>query len=56
MMIRGKKRNRMLVLVVYLKTTIEESGYDVRNVSDGHAHFVLIWRKISFVRLVRDKD
>jgi len=27
----------------------------VRNVSDGRTHFVLVWRKILFVRLVRDK-
>jgi hypothetical protein len=45
----------MLVLVVYLKTTIEKSGYDMRNISDGCAYFVLIWRNILFVRLVSDK-
>jgi hypothetical protein len=42
-------------LVVFLKTAMEKSGYDVRNVSDGRTHFVLIWRKILFVSLVRDK-
>jgi hypothetical protein len=45
----------MMVVVVNLKTTIEKSGYGMQNVSDGRAHFVLIWRKILFVRLVRDK-
>jgi hypothetical protein len=52
-------RNKTLilctVLVVPLKTTLEKSGYSVRNVSDGHTHFVLVWRKILFVSLVRDK-
>jgi len=43
------------VLVVSLKTTVEKTRYDVRNVSDGRTHFVLVWRKISFVSLVRDK-
>ena len=43
------------VLVVSLKTTIEKNGYDVRNVSDGRIHFVLVWRKILFVSLVKDK-
>ena len=33
----------------------KEIGYDVRNVSDGRTHFVLVWRKILFVSLVRDK-
>jgi hypothetical protein len=41
-------------LVVFLKTTMEKTGYDVRNVSDGLTHFVLVWRKILFVSLVRD--
>jgi hypothetical protein len=27
----------------------------VRNVSDGRTHFVLVWRKILFLSLVRDK-
>jgi hypothetical protein len=40
--------------VVFLKTTMEKTGYDVQNVSDGRAH-VLVWRKILFVSLVRDK-
>jgi len=43
------------VLVVSLKTTMEKTRYDVRNVSDGRTHFVLVWRKILFVSLVRDK-
>jgi hypothetical protein len=43
------------VLVVSLKTTKEKNGYDVRNISDGRTRFVLVWRKILFVRLVRDK-
>ena len=43
------------VLVVSLKTTMEKTGYDVRNVSDGRTHFVLVWRKILFENLVRDK-
>ena len=43
------------VLVISLKTTIEKPGYDVQNVSDGCTHFVLLWRKILFVSLVRYK-
>ena len=43
------------VLVVSLKTTMEKTRYDVRNVSDGRTHFVLVWRKILFVSLVKDK-
>jgi len=43
------------VLVVSLKTTVEKTRYDVRNVSDARIHFVLVWRKSSFVSLVRDK-
>jgi len=54
--IRRKKRNKTLivctVLVVSLKTTMEKSGYDVRNISDGRTYFVLVWRKILFVKLV----
>jgi hypothetical protein len=42
-------------LVVFLKTTIEKTGYYVRNVSDGRTQFVLVWREILFVSLVRDK-
>ena len=44
------------VLVVSLKTTMEKTRYDVRNVSDGCTHFVMVWRKILFVSLVRDKQ
>ena len=43
------------VLVVSLKTTKEKNGYYVQNISDGRTRFVLIWRKIVFVNLVRDK-
>jgi len=43
------------VLVVSLKTTVEKTRYDVRNVSDGRTHFVLVRRKSLFVSLVRDK-
>jgi hypothetical protein len=43
------------VLVVSLWTTKKKTGYDVRNVSDGRTHFVLVRRKILFVSLVRDK-
>ena len=43
------------VLVVSLKTTMEKSGYDVRNISDGRTYFVLVWRKILYVKLVGDK-
>jgi len=32
-----------------------EIGYDVRNISDGPTHYVLVWRRILFVSLVRDK-
>jgi len=46
-------RNKTLivcsVLVVSLKTTMEKTRYDVRNVSDGRTHFVLVWRKILLV-------
>jgi len=52
-------RNRTLivcsVLVVSLKTTIEKTRYDVRNVSDGRTHCMLVWRKILFVSLVSNK-
>jgi len=34
---------------------MEKTRYDVRNVSDGRTHFVLLWRKNLFVRLVRNK-
>jgi hypothetical protein len=44
-----------LVLVISIKTTMEKTGYDVRNVSDGRTHFMLVWRKIWFVSLVRHK-
>ena len=57
---RKKVRNKTLivcsVLVVSLKITMENTRYDVRNVSDGPTHFVLLWKKILFVRLVRDKQ
>ena len=43
------------VLVVSLETTVEKTRFDVRNVSDGRTHFVLVWRKSLFVSLVRDK-
>jgi hypothetical protein len=43
------------VLVITLKTTMEKTRYDVQNVSDGRTHFLLVWRKILFVSLVRDK-
>ena len=43
------------VLVVSLKTTMEKTRYDVLNASDGRTHFVLVWRKILFVSLFRDK-
>jgi len=43
------------VLVVSLKTTIEKTRYDVRNVSDGRTHCMLVWRKILFVSLVSNK-
>jgi len=32
-----------------------KNGYEVQNISDGHMHFILVWRKILFVSLVRDK-
>jgi len=54
-----KKMNKTLiarsVLVVSLKTTMYKSRQVVRNISDGFANFVLVWRKILFVSLVRDK-
>jgi hypothetical protein len=42
-------------LVVFLKTTMVKTRYDVQGVSDGRTHFALVWRKILFVSLVRDK-
>jgi hypothetical protein len=42
------------VLVVSLKTTMEKSGYDERNILDCCEHCVLVWRKMLFVSLVRD--
>jgi hypothetical protein len=51
----NKKLTVCSVLVVSLKTTMEKSGYDVRNISYGRTHFVLVWRKIFFVSFVRDK-
>jgi hypothetical protein len=54
-----RMRNKRLivcsVLVVSLKTTMEKSGYDLRNIVEGRTYFVLVWRKILFVSLVRDK-
>jgi hypothetical protein len=43
------------VLVVCLKTGMEQTRYNVQDVSDGRTHFVLVWRKNLLVRLVRDK-
>jgi hypothetical protein len=34
---------------------MEKSGYDVGNIADGRLHCVLVWRKIMFVSLERDK-
>ena len=34
---------------------MEKTRHDVRNVSDGQTNFVLVWRKILFASLVRDK-
>jgi len=50
-------RNRTLcsVLFISLKTTMEKTRFDVRNVLDGRTHFVRVWRKILFASLVRDK-
>jgi len=50
--------NKTLIIctatVVSLKTTVKKTGYEVRNVSDGRTHFMLVW-KILFVSLVRGK-
>ena len=43
------------VPVVSLKTTVDMSGFDVRNISDRRTQFVLVWRKIWFVNLARVK-
>jgi len=43
------------VLVVSGKTTMEKSGYNVRNISDGRTHCVLVWRKIWLVSFFWDK-
>jgi hypothetical protein len=43
------------VLVFSLKTSVEKSGYVVRNISDARTCFVLVWKKILFVKLVEDK-
>ena len=51
----NKTLNVCSVLVVSLKTTVEKTRFDVRNVSDGRTHFVPVWRKSLFVSLVRDK-
>ena len=54
-----RMRNKTLIfctlLVVSMKTALENTGYDLRNVSDRRRHFVLVWRKILFVSLIRDK-
>jgi hypothetical protein len=42
------------VLVVSLKTAMEKSGYNARNILDWCEHCVLVWRKMLFVSLVRD--
>ena len=34
---------------------IKKTRCDVRKVSDGHTQFVLVWKKILFVRLVEDE-
>jgi hypothetical protein len=34
---------------------MQESGYDVRNISDGCTYFVLVWRNILSASLLRDK-
>jgi hypothetical protein len=56
--VQCKKRYMTLIvssaLVIFLKTTMEKAGYNVRNVSDGHTHFVLVWRKFLFLRLAMD--
>jgi hypothetical protein len=52
---RSKTQIVSAVLFVYLKTTMEKTGYDVRNVSEGRTHFVLLWRNTLFVGLGRDK-
>ena len=56
---RKEMRNKKLIvcslLVVSLKTTMEKTRYDASNISDGNTHFVLVWRNILFVSLVRDK-
>jgi len=44
----NKTLNVCSVLVVSLKTTMEKTRYDVRNVSDGRTYFVLVWRKSLF--------
>jgi len=51
----NKTLNVCSVLVVFLKTTVEKTRFDGRNVSYGRTHFVLVWRKSLFVSLVRDK-
>jgi hypothetical protein len=51
----NKTLNVCSVLVVSLKTIVEKIRFDVRNVLDGHTHFVLGWRESLFVSFVRDK-
>jgi hypothetical protein len=43
------------VLVVSPKTTMEKTGYDVQNVSDGRTLLMLVWKKILLACLNRDK-
>jgi hypothetical protein len=51
----NKTLNVCSVLVVSLQTTMEKTTYDVQKVSDGRTHLELVWRKILFVSLVRNK-
>jgi len=53
--IRQKQRNKTLSVYSVLVVSLKKSRYDARNISDGRKHFVLVWRKILFVSLVRDK-
>jgi hypothetical protein len=51
----GTRRWLCSVPVVSLQTIIEKSGYDVWNITDCRINFVLVWRKILFVSLIKDK-
>ena len=44
-----------MMILCSVMASVEKSGYDVRNLSDGRTHSVLVWRKILFVSLFRDK-